>query len=67
MSYWLYLFSNCRLFWAENSLLVLAETSFCEKTNKRKHSMISKRSKYAELDSSEDDEDDSDNECQYQT
>lgn len=36
---------------------------------KRKHSMISKKSKYAEVDSDEDkdNEDDSDNECQYLT
>ncbi|XP_040014225.1 nipped-B-like protein isoform X2 [Xiphias gladius] len=37
------------------------EMSFCEKTNKRRHCMISKKSKYAEVDSDEDN-DDSDNE-----
>uniref|UniRef100_A0AAX7ULM2 Nipped-B protein n=1 Tax=Astatotilapia calliptera TaxID=8154 RepID=A0AAX7ULM2_ASTCA len=40
--------------------------SFCERTNKRSHSMISKRSKYAELasddDQDKDDDEDSDNE-----
>lgn len=56
-----------------HSPLVFAEMSFCEGIKKRKHSMISKRSKYAEVDSDEeeeedddeDDGDDSDNECQY--
>ncbi|XP_029371793.1 nipped-B-like protein A isoform X2 [Echeneis naucrates] len=35
------------------------EMSFCEKTNKRKHCMISKKSKHAEIDSDEDDDSDS--------
>lgn len=51
-----------------NLPLVLTEMVFCEKTHKRKHSMISKKSKYTEVDEDEDDEnddDDSDNECQY--
>lgn len=54
------------------SLIVFAE-KFCEKTNKRRHSMISKSSKYAEVDSDEDDNDDdddepdSDKECEYYT
>uniref|UniRef100_A0AAX7V7Q7 Nipped-B protein n=1 Tax=Astatotilapia calliptera TaxID=8154 RepID=A0AAX7V7Q7_ASTCA len=43
--------------------------SFCERTNKRSHSMISKRSKYAELasddDQDKDDDEDSDNEREY--
>lgn len=48
-----------------NSPLVLTE-------NKRKHSMISKKSKYTELDEDEDEEDDDDDvhsdiECQYLT
>ncbi|XP_041815980.1 nipped-B-like protein isoform X1 [Chelmon rostratus] len=38
------------------------EMSLCEGTNKRKHGMISKRSKYAEADSTEDEDDASDNE-----
>lgn len=54
-----------------HSPLVFAEMSFCDGIKKRKHSMISKRSKYAEVDSDEDDgEDDGDNsdiECQYLT
>lgn len=56
-----------------HSPLVFTEMSLCEGINKRKHSMISKRSKYAEVDSDEDedkdkdedDDDSSDNECQY--
>lgn len=40
-----------------------------EVSNKRKHSIISKRSKYAEVNSDEDEDesqhDDFDNECQY--
>uniref|UniRef100_A0A3Q1ETJ2 Nipped-B protein n=1 Tax=Acanthochromis polyacanthus TaxID=80966 RepID=A0A3Q1ETJ2_9TELE len=40
------------------SPLILTESSFCERTNKRRHSLISKKSKYAELDSSEDDNSD---------
>lgn len=38
--------------------------SFCEGINKRKHNLISKRSKYAEMDSSEDENEveDEDNE-----
>lgn len=52
-----------------HSSLVLADMPYCEKTNKRKHSMISKKSKYAEVDSDEDkDEDvensDSDSNCE---
>lgn len=39
--------------------------SFCEKNNKRKHGMISKRSKYAEVDSEENDADeDSNDHCE---
>ncbi|XP_026153365.1 nipped-B-like protein B isoform X2 [Mastacembelus armatus] len=34
------------------------EMAFCERTNKRRHSMVSKRSKYTEVDSDEDDDDD---------
>lgn len=46
--------------------LVLTEMSFCEKNNKRRHSIISKRSKYAEVDSEEDDVDDDSNDyCEY--
>ncbi|XP_023275339.1 nipped-B-like protein A [Seriola lalandi dorsalis] len=37
------------------------DMSFCEKTNKRRHSMISKKSKYAEVDSDDDDGSDTDN------
>lgn len=54
-----------------HSPLVFTEMSLCEGIKKRKHSMISKRSKYAEVDSDEDedkdedDDDSSDNECQY--
>lgn len=44
---------------------VLTEMSLCEKTNKRRHSMISKKSMYADADSEEDDNDDSDDECEY--
>lgn len=44
--------------------LVLTEMSFCEKNNKRRHSMISKKSKYAEVDS-EEDEDHVDDFCGY--
>uniref|UniRef100_A0A3Q1J4Q2 Nipped-B protein n=1 Tax=Anabas testudineus TaxID=64144 RepID=A0A3Q1J4Q2_ANATE len=40
----------------ENYTLVLTEMSFCEKNNKRRHSMISKKSKYAEVDSEEDED-----------
>lgn len=47
--------------------VVLPEMSFSEGANKRKHSMISKKSKYAEVDSSEDEDHDSDNECQCST
>ncbi|XP_034752577.1 nipped-B-like protein isoform X2 [Etheostoma cragini] len=36
------------------------EILFCEKTNKRKHSTISKKSKYTEVDEDEDDENDDD-------
>lgn len=39
---------------------VLADVSYCEKTNKRKHSMISKKSKYAEANSDEDEDGDED-------
>lgn len=44
--------------------------SLCERANKRKHNMISKKSRYVELDSDEDeqeeeDRDGSDDECQY--
>lgn len=50
-----------------HSPLVFTEMSLCEGINKRKHSMISKRSKYAKVDSDEDEDDDdsSDNERQY--
>ncbi|XP_067339450.1 nipped-B-like protein B isoform X2 [Channa argus] len=34
----------------------MREMSFCERTNKRRHSVISKSSKYAEVDSEEEDE-----------
>uniref|UniRef100_A0A3Q3M6J1 Nipped-B protein n=1 Tax=Mastacembelus armatus TaxID=205130 RepID=A0A3Q3M6J1_9TELE len=37
---------------------VVTEMAFCERTNKRRHSMVSKRSKYTEVDSDEDDDDD---------
>lgn len=54
-----------------HSPLVFTEMSFCEGIKKRKHSMISKRSKNAVVDSDEDDgeddDDNSDNECQYLT
>lgn len=43
---------------------MVTETSFCEKTKKRKHGMGSKRPKYAELESDEEDEDVSANECE---
>lgn len=42
-----------------------AEASVCEGTNKRKHSMISKKSKYVETDSDEEEEEDK--ECEYLT
>lgn len=43
-----------------HSPLVLTEMS-----NKRRHSMISKKSKYTEVGSDDDEDDDSDNECKY--
>ena len=51
-----------------NSSLVFTEMSSAEKTNKRNHSLISKKSKYAESDDDEEDdkeedEDYSENEC----
>lgn len=47
--------------------LVLTEMSFCERNNKRRHSMISKKSKYAEVESEEadDDDDDSNDYCEH--
>lgn len=46
-----------------NQMLFFPETSICEGTNKRKHSMISKKSKYVETDSDEEEEEDK--ECEY--
>lgn len=45
---------------------MLTDASFCEKTNKRRHSMISKKSKYVEVDSNEDEDggSDSDDICE---
>ncbi|XP_026212056.1 nipped-B-like protein A isoform X2 [Anabas testudineus] len=40
----------------KKSSLDVGEMSFCEKNNKRRHSMISKKSKYAEVDSEEDED-----------
>lgn len=49
------------------STLMLTEMSFCERNNKRKHSMISKRSKYTAVDSEEEenDDDDSHDKCEH--
>ena len=49
---------------------MLTEKSLCEKTNKRRHSVVSKKLKYAELDSNDEDkdddeDDDSENKCKY--
>lgn len=37
--------------------MLFSESSTCEGINKRKHSMISKKAKYVETDSDEDEED----------
>lgn len=49
----------------ESNVVFFAETSICEGTNKRKHSMISKKSKYVDTDSDEEEEEDK--ECEYLT
>ena len=66
MSYRLYFFWSIDYSVLKTNFpLVLTEMVFCEKTNKRKHSMINKKSKYTEVDEDDENNDDSDNECQY--
>lgn len=50
-----------------HSPVLFTEMSLGEGINKRKHSMISKKSKYTEVDSDSKEDDGSDDECQYST
>lgn len=46
---------------------MFSETDVCEGINKRKHSVISKKTKYVDTESEEEEEEDDDKECQYLT